>query len=69
MASKINSLNAAIIDLANSQRILYVDIHAPLANSAGTYFAKYTSDGLHFTDLGAQVVANTIRARIKSHGL
>ena len=69
MASKVNSLNAAIINLANSQRVVYVDIHAPLTNSAGTYFPKYTSDGLHFSDLGAQVVANTIRARIRSRGL
>jgi lysophospholipase L1-like esterase len=65
MGPKINSLNAAIINLANSQRVVYVDIHAPLTNGSGTYFPKYTSDGLHFTDLGAQTVANTIRARIR----
>jgi lysophospholipase L1-like esterase len=69
MAPKINSLNAAIVNLANSQRVVYVDIHAPLATSAGVYYAKYTIDGLHFTDLGAQVVANTIRARLKGRGL
>jgi lysophospholipase L1-like esterase len=69
MAPKINSLNAAIVNLANSQRVVYVDIHAPLANSAGVYYGKYTVDGLHFTSLGAQVVANTIRARLKGRGL
>ena len=68
MAPKIASLNAAIIHLANSQAVNYVDIHAPLANANGVFYAKYTSDGLHFTDLGAQVVANTIRARVKRLG-
>ena len=68
MAPKIASLNAAIIHLANSQVVNYVDIHAPLANANGVFYSKYTSDGLHFTDLGAQVVANTIRARVKRLG-
>ena len=69
MGPKITALNRAIIALANAQRILYVDIHAPLTNGTGVYFPKYTSDGLHFTDLGAQTVANTIRARIRRIGL
>ncbi|MGD0018785.1 MAG: GDSL-type esterase/lipase family protein [Candidatus Limnocylindrales bacterium] len=69
MAPKINSLNAAIINLANSQKVNYVDIHAPLANGNGVYYPKYTTDGLHFSDLGAQVVANTIRVRIRRLGL
>jgi lysophospholipase L1-like esterase len=69
MAARINSLNAAIINLANSQKVVYVDIHAPLTNGNGVYYPKYTSDGLHFSDLGAQTVANTIRARIKRLGL
>ncbi len=69
MVARINSLNAAIINLCNSQRVTYVDIHAPLANANGVYYPKYTSDGLHFTDLGAQTVANTIRARIRRLGL
>jgi acyl-CoA thioesterase-1 len=69
MAPKIDALNAAIINLANSQRVVYVDIHAPLSTSTGIFYSKYTVDGLHFTDLGAQVVANTIRARLKGRGL
>jgi lysophospholipase L1-like esterase len=69
MAPKIDSLNRAIVTLANSQRVTYVDIHAPLTNSSGTYWAKYTSDGLHFSNLAAQVVANTIRARVRRLGL
>jgi lysophospholipase L1-like esterase len=69
MAARIDSLNAAIINLANSQKVVYVDIHAPLTNGNGVYYPKYTSDGLHFSDLGAQTVANTIRARIKRLGL
>jgi lysophospholipase L1-like esterase len=69
MAPKINSLNAAIMNLARSQRVTYVDIHAPLANANGVYYPKYTSDGLHFSNLGAQTVANTVRARIRLLGL
>jgi lysophospholipase L1-like esterase len=69
MAARIDSLNAAIVNLANSQKVVYVDIHAPLTNGNGVYYPKYTSDGLHFSDLGAQTVANTIRARIRRLGL
>jgi lysophospholipase L1-like esterase len=68
MAPKIASLNAAIIHLANSQAVNYIDIHAPLANANGVFYSKYTSDGLHFSDLGAQVVANTIRTRVRRLG-
>jgi lysophospholipase L1-like esterase len=69
MAPKINSLNTAIVNLARSQRITYVDIHAPLANANGVYYSKYTvGDGLHLSDLGAQVVANTVRARVRLLG-
>jgi lysophospholipase L1-like esterase len=69
MAARVNSLNAAIVSLANSQRVTYVNIHAPLANADGVYYPKYTSDGLHFSDLGAQTVANTVRARVRLLGL
>jgi lysophospholipase L1-like esterase len=69
MAPEIDSLNAAIVTLARSQHVTYVDIHTPLTNSNGVYYSKYTSDGLHFSDLGAQTVANTVRARIKLLGL
>jgi lysophospholipase L1-like esterase len=68
MAPKIDSLNTAIVNLARGQRVTYVNIHGPLTNANGVYYAKYTSDGLHFTDLGAQVVANTIRARVRLLG-
>ncbi len=68
-ASRIDSLNAAIVAMARSLRVTYIDIHKPLTNSSGTFIGKYTSDGLHFSDLGAQVVANTIRARIRLLGL
>jgi lysophospholipase L1-like esterase len=68
MAAKVDSLNQAIINLANSQRVSWVDIHGPLTNGNGVYFPKYTSDGLHFSDLGAQVVANTIRNRVAHYG-
>jgi lysophospholipase L1-like esterase len=68
MAPKIESLNTAIVNLARAQRVTYVNIWAPLANANGVYNSKYTSDGLHFSNLGAQVVANTIRARVRLLG-
>jgi acyl-CoA thioesterase-1 len=68
MVSRIGSLNGAIVALATSLKVRVVNITRPLSSSAGTYVAKYTSDGLHFSNLGAQVVANTIYARIKPVG-
>jgi lysophospholipase L1-like esterase len=68
MASRVNSLNGAIVRLGSSLNVRVTDIHRPLASSAGTYIARYTSDGLHLSSLGAQVVANTIYARIKPVG-
>jgi lysophospholipase L1-like esterase len=69
-ADKIDSLNAAIVYLARAQRITNVDIHNPLSNANGVYYPKYTiGDGLHLSDLGAQVVANTIHARVKLLGM
>jgi lysophospholipase L1-like esterase len=68
MAANIDSLNAAIIHLANSYKIVYIDIHAALSTTTGVYVSKYTSDGLHFSDLGAQTVATTIYGRIHRLG-
>jgi len=68
MASKIDSLNAAIIHLANIYRIVVIDIHATLSTSSGVFVPAYTVDGLHFSAAGAQVVANTIYARIHRLG-
>jgi lysophospholipase L1-like esterase len=68
MAARIDSLNAAITHLGNIYRIVVINIHDPLSTSAGAYVPKYTSDGLHFSNLGAQVVANTINRRIHRLG-
>jgi acyl-CoA thioesterase I len=68
MVSRISSLNGAIVALGTSLKVRVTNITRPLSSSAGTYVAKYTSDGLHFSNLGAQVVANTIYARIKPVG-
>ena len=68
MAAKIDSLNAAIVHLGNIYKLVVIDIHTPLSTSTGVYVPKYTSDGLHFSALGAQVVANTIYARIHRYG-
>ena len=68
MVSRINALNGAIVALGTSLGVRVTNIYRPLASSAGTYVARYTSDGLHLSSLGAQVVANTIYARIKPVG-
>jgi lysophospholipase L1-like esterase len=68
MADQINSWNAAILHLANSYSIVMIDIHAVLSTSTGVYISKYTVDGLHFSAAGAQLVANTIYARIHRSG-
>ncbi len=68
MASEINSLNAAIVRLANSYSVVVVDIHAPLSTSTGVYVRKYTSDGLHFSALGAATVASAVYSRVHRLG-
>jgi lysophospholipase L1-like esterase len=67
-APVINSFNAALLHLANSYRVVLIDIHAPLSTSTGVYQAQFTSDGLHFNALGAQTVANAIYSRIHRLG-
>jgi lysophospholipase L1-like esterase len=67
-SAAITSLNQAIIHLANSYQIVVIDIHAVLATTSGVYQSKYTSDGLHFSDLGAQTVANAVYSRIRRQG-
>lgn len=68
MAQKIDSLNAAIVHLGNIYKLVVIDIHTPLSTSTGVYVRRYTSDGIHFTALGAQIVANTIYSRIHRYG-
>jgi lysophospholipase L1-like esterase len=64
----INSFNASLLSLANSFRVVLINIHDVLSTSTGVYQKKYTTDGIHFTSLGCQVVANTIYARVKRLG-
>jgi lysophospholipase L1-like esterase len=65
---RIDSLNAAIVHLANGYAIVVIDIHSVLSDSKGQYQSKYTSDGLHFNALGSQTVANTVYSRIHRLG-
>jgi lysophospholipase L1-like esterase len=64
----INSFNASLLNLANAFRVVLINIHDVLSTSTGVYQSKYTTDGIHFTSLGAQVVANTIYARVHRLG-
>jgi len=69
MRDSIDTLNAYLQHLANTYKIYLIDIHTPLTSSSnGLILAKYTVDGLHFNDAGAQVVANTIYNRIHRLG-
>jgi lysophospholipase L1-like esterase len=65
MTAKIDSLNAQIVHLANSYRFTVVDINTPLRTSSGTIASKYTSDGLHFSAAGSQLVATTIWNKLR----
>jgi lysophospholipase L1-like esterase len=66
MVDAINSLNSQIVNLANSYALIVVDVHGPLSTSDGLYIPKYTSDGLHFSTLGTQTVANTVFLRVQA---
>lgn len=68
MRASIDTLNASLQHLANTYRIYLIDIHTPLSGSNGLILSKYTVDGLHFNDAGAQLVANTIYNRIHRLG-
>jgi acyl-CoA thioesterase-1 len=68
LAGQINSLNSQIVHLGNSYVLAVVDVHAALSTSDGVYVPKYTVDGVHFSAAGAQVVANTVQARVKRYG-
>jgi len=68
MAGQINSLNAAIVRLGNANSVVVVDIHAPLSTSDGVYVRKFTSDGLHFSALGAATVASAVYSRVHRLG-
>jgi lysophospholipase L1-like esterase len=66
-ATSFDALNGAIVNLANSLSVVWIDVHNPLSNG-GVFQDRYTSDGVHFTALGAQTVASLVYARIKGSG-
>ena len=68
MSKQIDSLNAAIVRLANAYTVVVVDIHSPLSTSTGVFVRKYTSDGLHFSALGAATVASAVYSRVHRLG-
>ena len=68
MAPQIDSLNAAIVRLGNANSVVVIDIHSPLSTSTGVYVPKYTSDGLHFSTLGANLVATAVHSRVSRFG-
>jgi lysophospholipase L1-like esterase len=68
MAGHIDSYNAALTNLGNAYRIVVINIHDVLSTSTGVYQKQYTVDGVHFTSLGAQVVADVIYARLHHLG-
>lgn len=69
MVDKIDSYNASLLHLANLEKVVIVDIHSPLEDNAGIYQPQYTVDGLHFSDAGCAVVANTVFIRVRRLGL
>jgi lysophospholipase L1-like esterase len=68
MAPYIDSLNAAIVRLGNATSVVVIDIHATLSTTTGVYVKKFTSDGLHFSVLGASTVASAVHSRVSRFG-
>ena len=68
LAGSIDTWNASLQSLANAYRIVLIDIHDYLSTPTGVYQSKYTSDGIHFSNLGAQTVANIIYGRLHHLG-
>jgi lysophospholipase L1-like esterase len=68
MRASIDTLNASLQHLANTYKIYLIDIHTPLSSSNGLLQARYTVDGLHFNNAGAQLVAVTIYNRFHRLG-
>jgi lysophospholipase L1-like esterase len=64
----IDYLNEQIFQMAYAFKVITIDTHTPLSTSTGVIASKYTTDGVHFTALGAQTLANTIYYRIKGYG-
>jgi lysophospholipase L1-like esterase len=64
----IDYLNEQIFQMAYSFKVITIDTHGPLSTSTGVIANKYTTDGVHFTALGAQTLANTVYYRIKGYG-
>lgn len=68
IAPEIDSLNAAITSLGNATAVVVIDIHAQLSTDAGVFWPQYTSDGLHFSVLGANMVATLVHSRVSRFG-
>ncbi len=68
MAPDIDSLNTAIVRLGNATSVVVIDIHSPLSTPTGVYVRKFTSDGLHFSTLGAATVASAVHSRVSRFG-
>jgi lysophospholipase L1-like esterase len=66
--STVKSLNAAIIRLANSEKIYYVDSYSSLATSGGVIKSAYSWDGLHLTYEGASRVGALAWQRVRRQG-
>jgi lysophospholipase L1-like esterase len=66
MTNSIDMLNAQIMYVGNIYGLVVADVHTPLSAAGGLYDSRYTSDGLHFSTLGTQVVANTIFNRCQA---
>jgi lysophospholipase L1-like esterase len=64
----IDYLNDQIFQMAYSLKVITIDTHAPLSTSTGVLASKFTTDGVHFTALGAQTLANSVYNRIKGYG-
>lgn len=61
-AQKVIELNAMIRAYAEREKIPYVDYHAVMSEPDGGMIAAYTTDGVHATAAGYDVMEQTVQA-------
>lgn len=57
----IQNVNQALKEYTKEKRLTYIDLYSKLIDEQGLLKAEYTVDGLHLSDAGYQIVADTIR--------
>lgn len=67
-ANQTNTLNTGLQTLAAKYGVLFVDIHTPLSDASGLYYAStaLSTDGVHPLLAGSIIIAQTVYNAVKS---